>query len=108
MPKVKPKEVIKISLHIYEGNRLEQLNSLYEEWKGCTRCPLGSTRKHEEIVFGDGNPESKVLIVGEAPGEEEENTGLPFVGQSGRLLNQILARTSNDSGIQELSQWYSK
>lgn len=48
------------------------------------------------------------MLVGEAPGEEEERTGIPFYGPSGQLLNQMLALVSDDPGIQELSAWYDK
>lgn len=108
MPKIKAKEPIKFPLHIYEGNKLEQLGALYEDWKSCTKCSLSDTRAHDTIVFGDGNPDAKVLIIGEAPGEDEASSGLPFIGQSGKLLNQLLAITSDNTNIQELAEWYSK
>ena len=52
----------------------------------CTRCPLHETRKH--IVFGDGSEDAKVMFVGEAPGADEDEQGLPFVGRAGQLLTQ--------------------
>lgn len=44
-----------------------------------------------QLVFGDGNPDAQVVFVGEAPGKKEDQTGLPFVGASGRFLNELLA-----------------
>ena len=62
---------------------------LEKEISGCMKCDLGSTRKN--IVFGDGNSEAGILIVGEGPGATEDETGKPFVGRSGKLLDKILA-----------------
>jgi DNA polymerase len=63
---------------------------LRDEALGCSRCPLadqGRTR----VVFGVGDPEADLMFVGEGPGAEEDRQGLPFVGRSGRLLDQLLA-----------------
>jgi DNA polymerase len=65
------------------------LNSLYEKYKDCTRCPLGPTRI--KIVFGVGNPATDVLFIGEGPGYEEDRRGEPFVGKSGQLLDKMMA-----------------
>jgi DNA polymerase len=54
----------------------------------CQNCPLGKTRTH--FVFGVGNPHAKLVLVGEAPGAEEDARGEPFVGRAGQLLNKIL------------------
>ena len=59
------------------------LSSFHDEICECTRCPLGHTRTR--FVFGSGNPEAGIMFVGEAPGEEEDLQGLPFVGPAGRL-----------------------
>lgn len=56
--------------------------------RGCLRCPLGSQRKN--FVFGDGSPNARVVFIGEAPGEQEDRKGLPFVGRAGELLNTML------------------
>ncbi|HEX2955445.1 MAG TPA: uracil-DNA glycosylase [Chitinispirillaceae bacterium] len=61
---------------------------------GCSQCHLSQTRK--KIVFGSGNVDAPVLIIGEAPGEEEDNQGLPFVGDAGQLLTQMLAAVQID------------
>lgn len=54
----------------------------------CHRCGLGATRTH--AVVGRGNPKAPILIVGEGPGQNEDETGLPFVGKAGQLLDKIL------------------
>ncbi|MCC6475948.1 uracil-DNA glycosylase [bacterium] len=55
----------------------------------CTKCSLGSTRT--KFVFGDGNPHARIVFVGEAPGFDEDQTGIPFVGKAGQLLNEMLS-----------------
>lgn len=65
------------------------LAELYEATKTCKKCRLGETRKN--YVFGDGNEFAKVVLIGEAPGADEDEQGLPFVGRSGQLLTNILA-----------------
>lgn len=66
----------------------EQLATLYYETRECTSCVLSQTRKN--YVFGAGNVDSGVLIIGEAPGNEEDQQGLPFVGSAGDLLKKML------------------
>jgi uracil-DNA glycosylase len=56
--------------------------------KVCTLCPLAKTRTN--VVFGSGNKNAKLLIVGEAPGQNEDLQGLPFVGRAGQLLTNML------------------
>lgn len=58
------------------------------DWMGCTRCDLHKTRKR--LVFGTGNPDADILLIGEAPGEEEDTEGKPFIGESGRTLSIFL------------------
>jgi DNA polymerase len=55
---------------------------------GCTRCPLSATRT--QVVFGSGDPHADLMFVGEAPGFHEDQQGVPFVGQAGKLLEQLL------------------
>ena len=55
---------------------------------GCTRCRLAKGRKR--VAFSDGSPDARLVVVGEAPGAEEDATGLPFVGQAGKLLDLML------------------
>ncbi len=61
---------------------------LRTEILSCQKCGLATTRNH--VVFGEGNPEAEILIIGEGPGAEEDRTGRPFVGRSGKLLDKIL------------------
>jgi uracil-DNA glycosylase family 4 len=71
------------------ADRREELKAVYQQAAGCTRCPqLASTRT--TVVFGSGNADSELMFVGEAPGANEDKQGLPFVGQAGRLLEQLL------------------
>lgn len=64
------------------------LKSYYEEIKDCQLCSLGSTRT--KFVFGVGNPDADLLLIGEAPGKNEDLQGEPFVGRAGQLLDKIL------------------
>ncbi len=67
----------------------ELLNKLYEPYKRCMACPLGSLGR-TNVVFGEGNPDTNLLFVGEGPGRDEDAQGKPFVGRSGQLLNRTL------------------
>jgi uracil-DNA glycosylase len=69
--------------------RREQLVELYKEVRGCERCPLHATRT--QAVFGAGNANADLMFVGEAPGQQEDIQGIPFVGRAGQLLNELLA-----------------
>lgn len=64
---------------------LDELNNLI---KNCTKCDLHKNRNN--FVFGSGNPNAKVMVIGEGPGAEEDKQGLPFVGRAGQLLTDIL------------------
>lgn len=64
------------------------LEALRAECAGCERCPLGKTRTNS--VFGTGNPGARLMFVGEAPGEQEDLSGTPFVGRAGQLLDRFL------------------
>jgi uracil-DNA glycosylase len=64
------------------------LSALEKEVAACTRCPLHKTRK--QTVFFRGNPQAKLMIIGEAPGFYEDQQGKPFVGKAGGLLNQMM------------------
>jgi uracil-DNA glycosylase len=72
----------------------EALAALYHATKDCTECGLGTLRN--KFVFGSGNPHAKIMIVGEAPGREEDLSGLPFVGAAGELLTKMLAAIKLD------------
>ncbi len=70
-------------------NREERLGELARQVAVCTRCDLALTRTN--TVFATGDPYSPLMLVGEGPGENEDATGLPFVGRAGKLLDDILA-----------------
>lgn len=67
----------------------EELESVREKCLSCTKCPLANSRHN--IVFSDGVPNSKIMLIGEAPGFYEDQQGKPFVGKAGQLLDRIFA-----------------
>jgi DNA polymerase len=69
--------------------RLESLDAVAEMIRGCRKCVLCQTRTR--TVPGEGNPAARLMCVGEGPGATEDETGRPFVGAAGQLLDQILA-----------------
>ena len=75
-------------------NKEEALKQLKLDWGDCRRCHLCETRRN--LVFGDGNPNADVLIIGEGPGETEDKLGLPFRGASGETLNRFLDASRMD------------
>jgi len=64
------------------------LDELYENIHDCQKCSLGATRN--KFVFGVGNPNADLMLIGEAPGADEDKQGIPFVGRAGKLLTDIL------------------
>lgn len=68
--------------------RAAELEILGAEVRHCTVCRLAENRTN--VVFGDGNPDADVMFIGEGPGQQEDEQGLPFVGRSGQLLEQLL------------------
>lgn len=66
----------------------DRLGALREDWSACERCPLSECRQN--IVFGRGNPQATIMLIGEAPGEEEDKVGEPFRGVSGEFLDELL------------------
>ncbi|MBP7211926.1 uracil-DNA glycosylase [bacterium] len=71
------------------------LENLKLECENCTQCELSKTRNN--VVFSDGNPETaKIILIGEAPGENEDLQGKPFVGRAGKLLNEFLLNAGID------------
>ena len=70
------------------GGRMRDLASLRETVSSCTRCGLHSTRT--KVVFGEGDPSSRLMFVGEGPGGDEDQKGEPFVGRAGMLLTRII------------------
>jgi len=67
----------------------ELLAQLYAPYKHCTCCPLGKLGR-SQVVFGEGNPDTKLMLIGEGPGRDEDLQGRPFVGRSGKLLTRSL------------------
>lgn len=70
------------------GKPINELIELEKQIRGCTLCNLSQTRTNS--VPGSGNYQAKLMIIGEAPGRNEDLQGLPFVGQAGKLLEQML------------------
>ena len=70
---------------------LEELRALLAGFAGCTLAATAT-----QLVFADGNPQARVMFVGEAPGRDEDIAGLPFVGRSGKLLDLMLAAIGLD------------
>ena len=70
---------------------LDELRGLLSKFEGCA---LRTTAK--QLVFADGNPQARVMFVGEAPGRDEDIDGLPFVGRSGKLLDLMMAAIGLD------------
>lgn len=66
-----------------------ELEQLRKEVENCSLCPLHLSRT--KVVFGDGNPQAKIFLIGEGPGYEEDKSGKAFVGRSGQLLDKILS-----------------
>ncbi|MCW2990088.1 MAG: uracil-DNA glycosylase [Solirubrobacterales bacterium] len=70
-------------------DRREALKAVYEQARGCVRCPQLAEARHA-VVFGAGNADADLMFIGEAPGANEDRLGLPFVGQAGKLLDSLL------------------
>ena len=75
----------------------ETLAQIRDDIGDCRRCPLHEGRS--KIVFGDGNEQAKLVFVGEGPGADEDEQGLPFVGRAGQLLTQMIEGTARKEGI---------
>jgi len=73
-----------------KGDPEAALRAIREDLGDCQRCALAPGRKN--IVFGQGNPRAELMFVGEAPGADEDETGLAFVGRAGRLLTDIIEK----------------
>ena len=76
------------------GNKAEKLDKLKKSILSLKNCDL--KRQAKNIVFSDGNPNSKIMLIGEAPGANEDEEGLPFVGRAGALLDKMLAAIDLD------------
>jgi DNA polymerase len=72
------------------ATRVQQLERLdCDEVRGCTKCELHQSRT--QTVFGEGDPEARLMFIGEGPGQNEDEQGRPFVGRAGELLNKQIA-----------------
>ncbi|MEP6668754.1 MAG: uracil-DNA glycosylase [Chthoniobacter sp.] len=72
-----------------EGSKTERLAAMRGPVLACTKCPH-LVKSRTQVVFGVGNPEAELMFVGEAPGEDEDKQGEPFVGKAGQLLTKII------------------
>jgi len=70
------------------GTKRDELEKIANQISKCTKCELYKRRK--QAVSGEGNPDSELVFIGEAPGREEDEQGKPFVGQAGKLLTKII------------------
>lgn len=84
----------------------EYLTAMRQAWSACQGCNLHKERKN--TVFGYGSPDAQIMIIGEAPGENEDKSGLPFVGQAGMLLDQYLAEVSARDDVIEIQEAFKK
>ncbi len=74
--------------------KIMKLHLLKEQVQGCQLCPLSQTRTN--VVFGEGSLSARVMVIGEAPGKDEDEQGVPFVGRSGQLLRKLLRESFDD------------
>jgi DNA polymerase len=77
------------SVQIAAADKPAALQAIQDEIGDCTRCPLAYAGRRK-IVFADGDPNARLMFVGEGPGADEDEQGLPFVGKSGQLLNNMI------------------
>ncbi|MEN6330618.1 MAG: uracil-DNA glycosylase [Smithella sp.] len=85
---LKKVERVHNNIKIKAQNNKPDLSTIRADMADCQLCSLGKTRKN--LVFGDGNPQAKIVFVGEAPGADEDEQGKPFVGRAGQLLTKII------------------
>ena len=78
----------KIPTDLTKNDDQHRLSIYKDKIKNCLKCELGNSRKN--FVFGSGDPNASLLIIGEAPGEQEDLSGEPFVGRAGKLLDKML------------------
>ena len=70
------------------GNK-EKLEELKIQYKNCEKCPLAKQGRNQ-VVFGKGNPNAKLMFIGEGPGRDEDREGIPFIGRAGKLLTKMI------------------
>jgi DNA polymerase len=76
-----------------DKKKIEEMNQITASVRSCMNCELAQTRT--KVVIGAGNLDSKIALIGEAPGRKEDESGLPFVGSAGKLLDNLL----NSAGL---------
>lgn len=72
---------------------MDAFHQLQAEYSNCQRCPA-LCESRTKVVFGSGNPQAEILFLGEAPGFQEDKQGIPFCGESGKILQELLASIS--------------
>lgn len=75
----------------------QRLDELATQIRGCVQCPLHASRT--QAVPGEGPPSARVMLIGEAPGREEDRRGQPFMGAAGRFLDEVLAGSGVDRSV---------
>ena len=90
-----PKNIPVVAATVPVSEQFASLDILRETACNCQKCPLAATRTN--VVVERGDRKAKILIIGEAPGEQEDLSGLPFVGKSGQLLDKILESVGFDT-----------
>jgi DNA polymerase len=89
MPVAPPVTVlVEKQMPVAPQDRAAALQAIRDNLGDCTRCPLHASRN--KIVFGDGDPNARLMFIGEGPGADEDAQGLPFVGRAGQLLNNMI------------------
>lgn len=81
-------------LNLQSEEKIKALEELQKTCNSCILCELSKTR--DRVVFGSGNPLSDIVLIGEAPGAEEDASGMPFVGRAGKFLTQIMEKAGFD------------
>lgn len=79
-----------IDSYVSNSETMPTLPVIQKTAKACRKCNLANSRRN--VVFGEGNDKAQLVFVGEAPGEEEDLQGRPFVGRAGKLLDQLIER----------------
>ncbi len=79
-----------ITSYVFDKGGMPTLPKFQKAVRQCVKCNLAKTRK--KVVFGEGNPGAHLVFIGEAPGEDEDIQGRPFVGRAGKLLDQLIER----------------
>jgi DNA polymerase len=83
------REIVKADTGERAGRKAEALAELEKKAQMCRKCEIGSQRTN--LVFGKGNPDARLMFIGEAPGYYEDRQGVPFVGRAGQLLDKIIS-----------------